>query len=43
MRWSALWDQLALLVEVEALVERLPALIEQDDVLDIVGGVVKTP
>jgi type 2 lantibiotic biosynthesis protein LanM len=35
---SKLWDQPELLAEAEAVVERLPALIEQDEVLDIIGG-----
>jgi type 2 lantibiotic biosynthesis protein LanM len=35
---GTLWDQPALLAEAEALVERLPALIEQDELLDIIAG-----
>jgi type 2 lantibiotic biosynthesis protein LanM len=33
-----LWDEPALLAEAEAIVEHLPALIEQDDLLDITAG-----
>ena len=35
---STLWDQPALLAEAEAVVERLPNLIERDEALDIIGG-----
>jgi type 2 lantibiotic biosynthesis protein LanM len=36
---AALWNRPELLAEAEALVEVLPALIEQDETLDVVGGV----
>jgi type 2 lantibiotic biosynthesis protein LanM len=35
---GTLWDQRGLLTEAEAIVERLPALIEQDACLDIIAG-----
>jgi type 2 lantibiotic biosynthesis protein LanM len=35
---GALWNEPALLAEAEAIVEHLPALIEQDDLLDITAG-----
>jgi type 2 lantibiotic biosynthesis protein LanM len=35
---AAVWEQPALLAEAEAMVERLPALIEQDEHLDVIGG-----
>jgi class II lanthipeptide synthase len=35
---AVLWDQLVLLAEAEAIVDRLPDLIERDEQLDIIGG-----
>jgi type 2 lantibiotic biosynthesis protein LanM len=35
---AALWDQPVLLAEAEAVVERLPTLIERDEHLDMIGG-----